>query len=207
MQLVNEWYYFENVLSSDTCEIILGLSDEEWGAGVVDNSIREAGFTDEEREQGTKRNWQEKKDLRTSDIKWIDGDNLATARDILVPYMINANEKAGWNFDINEMQNPQVTRYQKGEFYAWHRDGGSDHLFNSGNRVRKLSMTVCLNDEYEGGELQLCSYGRTEHTIGVPPQGKGTIIVFPSFMDHQVTSVTKGTRYSCVSWFTGPPFI
>ena len=207
MQLVNEWYYFENVLSSDVCEIILGLSDEEWDAGVVDNSKKEAGFTDEERIKGTKRNWEEKKDLRTSDIKWINNDGLEIVRGIVGPYMIAANEQAGWKFIINHMQNSQLTRYNEGEFYTWHRDGGSDHLFNSGDWVRKISMTVCLNDDYEGGELQMCSYGRTEHTIEAPPQGKGTIIVFPSFMDHQVTPVTKGVRYSLVTWFTGPPFI
>ena len=207
MQLVNEWYYFENELSSDVCGMLLDLSDEEWGAGVVDNSKREVGFTDEERKKGTKRNWEKKKDLRTSDIKWIsDQDKIVIVMNIITPFMINANEKAGWNFDINEMQNPQVTRYQEGRFYTWHRDGGSDHLFNSSNWGRKLSMTVCLNDDYEGGELQMCSYGRTEHTVEAPPQGKGTIIVFPSFMDHQVAPVTKGVRYSLVTWFTGPPF-
>ena len=53
MQLVNEWYYFENELSSDVCDMLLNLSDEEWDAGVVDNSKKEAGFTDEERKKGT----------------------------------------------------------------------------------------------------------------------------------------------------------
>jgi len=207
MQLVNEWYYFENVLSSDVCDIILGLGDEEWDAGVVDSSKRKAGFTDEEREQGTKRNWQEKKNLRNSDVKWIDGKNLEIARGILAPYMVSANTNAGWKFIIENMQNSQLTRYKEGEFYSWHRDGGGDHLYNQGGNVRKLSMTVCLNDDYEGGELQFCSYGQTEHTIDSPPQGKGTVIVFPSFIDHQVSPVTKGIRYSCVTWFTGPPFI
>jgi len=206
MQLVNEWYYFENELSSDVCEILLNLGDEEWESGVVDNSRKEE-LTQEERREGTKRNWKEKKNVRTSDIKWIDGDNLAIAREILAPYMQMANEQAGWKFIIDYMQNSQLTRYEEGEFYSWHRDGGSDHLWDNGGKVRKLSMTVCLNDDYEGGELQLCSYGEAEHKIGIPPQGKGTIIVFPSFMDHQVAPVTKGTRYSCVTWFTGPPFI
>jgi PKHD-type hydroxylase len=204
MQLINDWYYFENVLSHDTCDILLNLSNDEWKSGIIDNNTE---ITDTERIEGTTRNWKEKKDLRTSDVKWVSGDNLNIAIDILVPYMVSANDRAGWKFNVNEMQNCQLTRYNEGAFYTWHRDGGSCHLFNSGNRVRKLSMTVCLNDEYEGGELQFCSYGRTEHTVGIPPQGKGTIIVFPSFLDHQVAPVTKGIRYSCVVWFTGPPFI
>ena len=207
MQLINEWYYFENVLSNDICEILLNLSDEEWESGVVDAAGINKKVTKEQRREGTTRNWEEKKDLRTSDIKWIDGDNLAIVREIVAPYMAMANEQAGWKFIIDHMQNSQLTRYKEGEFYTWHRDGGSDHLFNKGDKVRKLSMTVCLNDDYEGEGLQMSSYGRTEHTIEAPPHGKGTIIVFPSFVEHQVAPVTKGVRYSLVTWFTGPPFI
>jgi len=31
--------------------------------------------------------------------------------------------------------------------------------------------------------------------------------VFPSFMWHRVNKVTKGVRYSLVSWILGYPFI
>ena len=34
----------------------------------------------------------------------------------------------------------------------------------------------------------------------------GSVIVFPSCMEHRVTPITKGTRYSVVCWFVGPPF-
>ena len=47
----------------------------------------------------------------------------------------------------------------------------------------------------------------TKNKIISPPQGKGTVIVFPSFMEHQVSPVTTGVRYSLVVWITGPPFI
>ena len=204
MNLVNEWYYFENVLDTETCQTLINLSSDDWGTGAVD--IKK-GSTDEERIKGKTAKYEENKKLRTSDVKWVsDYNKTIIAHDILGPYMVEANERAGWKFIINNMQDPQLTRYKEGEYYTWHRDGGSDHLQGT-NWVRKISMTVCLNDDYEGGELQICSYGRTEHIIGIPPQGKGTIIVFPSFMDHQVSPVTKGVRYSVVIWFTGPPFI
>ena len=35
---------------------------------------------------------------------------------------------------------------------------------------------------------------------------KGSIIVFPSFLYHQVTPITKGTRYSLVMWVLGRPW-
>ncbi|WP_299006958.1 hypothetical protein [uncultured Tenacibaculum sp.] len=38
------------------------------------------------------------------------------------------------------------------------------------------------------------------------PREKGTIIVFPSFMMHCVTPITKGVRKSIVGWVAGPPY-
>ena len=35
----------------------------------------------------------------------------------------------------------------------------------------------------------------------------GSVIVFLSSMEHRVAPVTKGTRYSVVCWFLGPPFV
>ena len=35
---------------------------------------------------------------------------------------------------------------------------------------------------------------------------QGSIVVFPSFVYHCVTPVTKGTRYSLVNWMCGAPF-
>jgi predicted 2-oxoglutarate/Fe(II)-dependent dioxygenase YbiX len=36
---------------------------------------------------------------------------------------------------------------------------------------------------------------------------KGTVIVFPSFVWHKVSPVTKGERKSLVVWSLGKPFI
>ena len=68
-------------------------------------------------------------------------------------------------------------------------------------------MTILLNSNYSGGEFQFCSYRQREEVISTPEiGGTGTVIVFPSAMDHQVKPVTKGIRYSLVGWFLGPPF-
>ena len=78
-------------------------------------------------------------------------------------------------------------------------------------KIRKLSMTVNLNvpGEYEGGNLKF-DYGphapdkRFHECTEIRPQG--SIIVFPSWMYHQVTPIEKGTRYSIVLWCLGKPF-
>ena len=63
-------------------------------------------------------------------------------------------------------------------------------------------MSILLNDDYEGGNFEFRGMGEEECL-----EGEGTVIVFPSFNWHQVTPVTKGTRYSLVAWFVGPPFV
>lgn len=89
------------------------------------------------------------------------------------------------------------------------------HLTTNPNmigKIRKLSVTVSLNDPamYDGGNLKF-DYG--PHAPGeryyeceeIRP--RGSIIVFPSHLYHQVTPVTRGTRYSLVAWNLGKPFV
>ena len=128
--------------------------------------------------------------------------------------METANEKAGWKFDITKCENLQLTRYKEGGFYNFHIDGQGDHLavYTSNNLrkglCRKLSMTIVLNSDYEGGQFQFSSYKNEKCIIAIPPnlEKTGSIIVFPSFIEHRVAPITKGVRYSLVVWFLGPPF-
>tara|TARA_B100001094_G_scaffold318817_1_gene362845 strand:+ start:81 stop:854 length:774 start_codon:yes stop_codon:yes gene_type:complete len=82
---------------------------------------------------------------------------------------------------------------------------------NMVGRVRKLSITINLNKpgEYDGGNLKFDfgphAAGKRFHEVEeIRPQG--SIIVFPSWTYHQVTPVTRGTRYSMVLWSLGKPF-
>ena len=74
------------------------------------------------------------------------------------------------------------------------------------DHVRKLSMTVLLNESFEGGDFEFASYGKEESTITPLEMKQGDVVVFPSFMEHRVAPITKGIRYSLVTWFLGPPF-
>ena len=63
-----------------------------------------------------------------------------------------------------------------------------------------------LNDtsEYKGGKFQF-NEGTEKNAVDVP-QIRGRMILFPSFMIHRVTPVTKGVRKSLVVWVLGPKF-
>tara|TARA_R110000824_G_scaffold170591_2_gene348011 strand:- start:135 stop:680 length:546 start_codon:yes stop_codon:yes gene_type:complete len=86
-----------------------------------------------------------------------------------------------------------LLKYKPGGKYEIH----TDH-FTTSNRA--LSIIINLNDGYEGGDLVFTD--QREKEIKRLKLGKGSIVFFPSnFMyPHGIQPVTKGTRYSIVSW-------
>lgn len=104
-----------------------------------------------------------------------------------------------FRFDISHFGEPiQFTKYKEGGLYKWHEDIGGGK-----SSIRKLSVVINLSDprSYTGGELQIFS-SRNEKINN----SLGGAIVFPSFKEHRVTPVKSGTRYSLVSWVSGPRF-
>ena len=169
--------------------------------------------------------------VRDSEVSWL---NDQWIYDLVHPFIQKANVTSGWHFDWDCSEQFQFTTYKPGGFYGWHADSGMCHfakykriipgitpLSNETNdytndlwkigKIRKLSATINLNlpGEYEGGNLKF-DYGphaegeRFHECTEIRPQG--SIVVFPSFIHHQVTPVTKGTRYSLVLWSLGKPF-
>jgi len=215
MDYINEWYSFTSSIDKSICNRIKKLAHNKWKDASIQLEPGDVGreFTEEERKIGIARNPGIDKKIRISEIVWIDNQWVY---EIIRPYMEIANNEAGWKYDINAVESMQITKYKKGGYYSFHVDGRGDHLstFNDpdnkikhGN-VRKLSMTLLLNDKYEGGEFQFASYGREKCTISTPEfNTMGSVIVFPSGMEHRVAPVIKGVRYSLVVWFMGPPFV
>ena len=120
----------------------------------------------------------------------------------------------GWHTDGNSCHFGKYKRFIPG-VSPKNKDGeippGYTENRNMIGKVRKLSMTINLNEpgEYDGGNLKFDfgphAAGKRFHEVEeIRPQG--SIIVFPSFVYHQVTPVTKGTRYSLVVWNLGAPF-
>ena len=113
--------------------------------------------------------------------------------------IININ-KQFWNFDLTRIETLQYSEYSIGQFYKEH----IDMLYQAPNQcVRKLSFTVQLTDpkEYDGGDVII-----KNGTNAPIHKNKGTISFFPSYVLHEVTPITKGTRHALVGWITGPAF-
>jgi len=107
-----------------------------------------------------------------------------------------------YGFDLIGYHSFQFSTYNAKEngHYDWHVDSyvGNKNQIGTGLH-RKLSMTLLLNDDFEGGDFEI--------NLSKPEKieiKKGMAIFFPSFVLHRVTPVTKGVRKSLVIWVEGP---
>ena len=140
---------------------------------------------------------------RSSKVSWIKHKHLESQLTKLIKL---ANKKAEWNFSLADFEPFQYTVYNKNDFYNWHIDSLSEPYDNG--YIRKISFTLNLNDNYEGGAFDITSPSPKEdesetYTINLKSFNPGTLIVFPSFMWHRVNKVTKGTRKVLVGWTLG----
>ncbi|NDB59913.1 hypothetical protein EB001_15915 [bacterium] len=176
----------KNVLNVKECnkilKIVKNLQSHEAGVVInqnekIDTDIRESRITTLE--------------FNESDYYWI--------FEKIVPHFTALNNSY-FNFDVFGFQEPfQFVEYKADH---GHYDDHMDKLLKG--YVRKLTVVLQLSDpkDYEGGDLQLLLGGEPFSV----PKVQGSIVVFPSYVLHRVTPVTKGTRYTIVGWATGAPF-
>ncbi len=180
----SQFIYYHNFLNSGEIDMVRGLwqRNEEVEAKL---SSGEEGFDDA---------------LRKTKVAFIEPQKENHwLYEKLGSLAIKCNQER-YGFDILGFHyNLQLAKYGEGDFFNWHLDFGVGPISN-----RKLSISVQLSDpsEYEGGELQFMI---NDDIINAPKE-KGTVIIFPSFIMHRVTPITKGTRQSIVAWIAGPPY-
>ena len=108
---------------------------------------------------------------------------------------------ARFKFDVAvflDVDSPMIMKYEKGGHYDWHVDTGNSVCH------RKLSFTIQLSDDkdYVGGDVEFI--GSKVDTKAF--RQKVVCIIYPSFLPHRVSKVTKGTRHAIVGWIHGPTF-
>lgn len=139
-------------------------------------------------------------DVRKSNLKWIHIDDKSHwVYDKIKNFIVEANQI--WKFDLSSiLDSIQYTEYyDNGGHYGWHMDIGPPPINH-----RKVSITIQLSnpEDYDGGELELW----TGSGIQKVEKHKGCAILFPSYMLHRITPVTKGTRRSLVLWVGGSTY-
>ena len=106
--------------------------------------------------------------------------------------------------EVDSSEIPQILSYGIGGHYKPHIDGESIWVTPRGEKIwkkstdRDLSIVLFLNNDFEGGDFVF-----PELKVRVRPE-PGMMVCFPSnhhYM-HGVEPVTKGRRYSIVTWAT-----
>jgi PKHD-type hydroxylase len=195
MILKHNYYYFKKAVPIKTCKKILKAGRKK---------ITHAATTEENKLS----------DIRKCRVGWI---NDTWIYDILNPFIHTANKNAGWNFQWDWNEASQFTIYEKDHYYGWHVDQFTaprkvkDKNFDG--KIRKLSLTLQLTDKtkYEGGDFQFKWIDNQKKDIFNvmtidDAKDMGTVIIFPSFIWHQVLPITRGKRESLVNWSVGKEF-
>jgi PKHD-type hydroxylase len=143
------------------------------------------------------------KDIRDSKIKWLltDDPQYTWVFQKIAGLVSDVNANY-FGIELRGSEAIQLTEYDSvyNGFYGQH----SDSSYVGPMRNRKLSVTMQLSnpDEYEGGELNL--YHQNFKTPFVASRELGAMTLFRSHIIHEVMPVTKGKRYSFVTWIQGP---
>jgi PKHD-type hydroxylase len=113
-----------------------------------------------------------------------------------------------FRFDLVGYDYLQYTEYKApGEKYGYHTDMpyGPNHNLEK-HLMRKLSFSLILSDpaDYTGGEFEFMIESNKPWPV---PQERGDLILFPSWLLHEVKPITRGLRKSLVGWILGPKFV
>jgi len=134
---------------------------------------------------------------RRTRVRWLNPGEHGWVYEIIWREASAANQL--FQFDVVPFYDTiQLARYDAEDqgFFRWHADTVPSDL------TRKLTIVVPLSEpaDYEGGVLEFDENG----AIRRPPQRPGAPVMFPSWLLHRVTPVTRGRRYSLVAWIRGP---
>ena len=174
---------FDNIVPDDLCQEILAeyAPNGSWKAtqvagGVTDRNVRNVDSIGLSLPENT---------TYSAKRKWLD-DELFKCAALAIRKYNDVFPEA----HIEQDSGYELLRYQTGQFYKQHTDSFKLH-------PRAVSCSFALNDDYDGGEW---GFWNQKSVLKVK---KGSVIMFPSnFMyPHEIMPVTKGTRYSIITWF------
>lgn len=180
---IHTWAFLPNFLTPEECDKIIAIGNKK--------KKKEAKIGIDRTDSK----------IRKNKIAWLSSENdeLTWLFQKLTDSVTILNNQY-FKFDLwGFSEGLQFTEYNApDEHYQQH----TDRIYGHG--IRKLSIVIQLSDPktYKGGELSMYVSSKPD----IMKKEKGTLIIFPSFVLHKVSPVTKGTRYSLVAWVTGKPF-
>ncbi|HEX7743300.1 MAG TPA: 2OG-Fe(II) oxygenase [Sphingobium sp.] len=181
----NVWEVWPSALTAAECDAIVKRAEF-----YADQSAT-VGFDQDSRDDQS---------YRSSSVRWFDPHRERDVVDRVMQF-VHASNRTNFGVDIVAPYELQFTEYlgaQQGK-YDWHQDVWleSPRPFD-----RKLSVVVQLSEpgDYEGGAFEFFCVQQP----GASFAPRGSLLIFPSFLQHRVLPVTRGLRRSLVTWVEGP---
>jgi len=170
--------FYENILSDDVCDKIMA---HDW-------SMRKSTYSNND---GMSKTSNER--VRMDEV-WITKD-MPFYDDIKISMMKAIKKYSNYhkNFSCIHHTDFRINKYSEEGFMSEHVDN-IHHSHGQHYGYPQVTILLYLNDDYEGGDFFVAKEKFKPN--------KGSAIIFPSnFMyPHEIKSVTKGTRWSIVSW-------
>lgn len=169
--------YLPGIFEPELCERLVSIYEQEGGkeSGFMrDVDGKTVGIVD----YGMK---------RRQDVVLTDEKLLTALRSRLFKRLVPEIEKVHF-FKASRIERFIVACYdgEHGGFFRPHRDNTT-----KGTAHRRFAVTINLNHDYEGGELNFPEYG--PRTFKPPPGGA---VVFSCALLHAVTPMVRGKRYA-----------
>ena len=133
----------------------------------------------------------------------LNAQTVNHVKSVLVDHLPRLRE----HFDIPvcTVEEPQFLWYRTGDFFVAHQDGNTKMIQLESDRLRRISLSVFLNEEgegkpagYTGGSLIFTDLLTGDRCLVRGETGK--LVAFRSELTHEVKPVKHGERFAVVTW-------
>jgi len=177
--MLDKWIgYYENIMNDKQCKEIFNYPWD-WAPSKYENN------------SGVSSNSEERVKM---DEVWVRfGDKGYDEIKKAVEYTCRLYSEDHPRFSVQRMTDHRINRYSEGGFMSKHCDN-IHHSHGQQYGFPQVTVLLYLNDDYEGGEFYVADKK-------FEPK-RASALIFPSnFMfPHEAKVVTKGTRWSIVTW-------
>lgn len=110
----------------------------------------------------------------------------------IAPTLLEINDF--FKFSVDFIEPLEIKEYQTNGHFGLHKDNYFG-LESGLDRKITVSCQLSKSQDYTGGQLKI---------MKIPIKiDQGDLVAFPSFLSHEVTPVTKGSRHVLVGWIWG----
>ena len=179
-----------NVVPAPLCARIIAA----WRADHEEGAVRRRAGASGEAEGGTRTKvvdygMKKRLDHRPDDALNRDLSEAVMSR-------IGPEVYKAFQFRVIALERFCIAAYEagRGDYFKAHRDNTTEQTAK-----RRFAVTLNLNDDYQGGGLKFAEFG--EDVYGT---AAGGAVVFSCSLMHEALPVTKGTRFTALSFMFGP---